>query len=103
MGTLYDEDVVAWAEQQAALLRADSWVYTIREQRAAIHLGIVKSPGLKSVLADPAWVKQTYHLAKVKAYEDTYDRILPDELPWTMDQIPSTDFMPDTGKRYSPP
>ena len=25
MGTLYDEDVVAWAEQQAALLRAGQW------------------------------------------------------------------------------
>lgn len=25
MGTLYDEDVVAWAEQQAALLRAGRW------------------------------------------------------------------------------
>lgn len=151
MGTLYDDDVVAWAEQQASLLRAGrwseldidniaeeiedvgksekrelqnrlalliahllkwayqqdmrghSWVYTIREQRAAIHLGIVKSPGLKSVLADPAWVKQTNHLAKVKAYEDTHDLILPEELPWTMEQILSTDFMPDTGTDYSPP
>ena len=25
MGTLYDEDVVAWAEQQSALLRAGRW------------------------------------------------------------------------------
>jgi len=25
MGTLYDEDVVAWAEQQAALLRSGQW------------------------------------------------------------------------------
>ena len=25
MGTLYDEDVVAWAEQQAALLRSGCW------------------------------------------------------------------------------
>ena len=25
MGTLYDEDVIAWAEQQAALLRAGQW------------------------------------------------------------------------------
>ena len=25
MGTLYDDDVVAWAEQQAALIRARQW------------------------------------------------------------------------------
>ena len=25
MGTLYDEDVIAWAEQQAALLRSGQW------------------------------------------------------------------------------
>ena len=151
MSNLYDDDVIAWAEQQAALLRAGrwseldidniaeeiedvgksekrelqsrlalliahllkwayqqrmrghSWVYTIREQRAAIHLGMIKSPGLKSVLTDPAWVQQTYHLAKVKAYEDMHDPILPDELPWTMEQLLCADFMPDKPAKHSAP
>lgn len=151
MSNLYEDDVIAWAEQQASLLRAGrwseldvdniaeeiedvgksekrelqsrlalliahllkwayqqhmrghNWVYTIREQRAAIDLGIVKSPGLQSVLADPAWVQQTYHHAKVKAYEDMHDAILPDELPWTMEQILSSDFMPASGANNSAP
>lgn len=151
MGTLYDDDVVAWAEQQASLLRAGrwseldidniaeeiedvgksekrelqnrlalliahllkwayqqdmrghSWVYTIREQRAAIQQDLIKGPGLKSLLTDTAWVRQTYRYAKVKGYEDTRDLILPDELPWTVEQILSTDFMPETGADYSPP
>jgi hypothetical protein len=151
MSYLYDDDVVAWAEQQASLLRAGrwseldidniaeeiedvgksekrelqsrlalliahllkwayqhdmrghSWVYTIREQRAAIRQDLIKGLGLKPLLTDIAWVRQTYRYAKIKAYEDTHDLALPDELPWTIDQILSPDFMPGGGTSNLPP
>ncbi|HEX7982564.1 MAG TPA: hypothetical protein VF616_03520, partial [Duganella sp.] len=64
---------------------------------------LVKGPGLKPLLTDLSWMRQTYRFAKVKAYEDTHDLILPDDLPWTMEQILSADFMPDAGRNYSPP
>ena len=91
--------LLKWAYQQG--MRGHSWVYTIREQRAAIQQDIVKGPGLTPLLTDPAWMRQTYRFAKVKAYEDTHNLILPDDLPWTMEQILSTDFMPDAGTNSS--
>lgn len=151
MGKLYEDDVIAWAEQQASLLRAGkwseldidniaeeiedvgksekrelqsrlalliahllkwtyqpdmrghSWIYTIREQRAAIQQDLIKGPGLKPLLADETWMRQTYRYAKVKAYEDTHDLTLPDELPWAIEQIFSADFMPDAGTSNASP
>ena len=93
--------LLKWAYQPGR--RGHSWVYTIREQRDAIQQDIIKCPGLKPLLTDAAWMRQTYRYAKVKVYEDTHDLILPDDLAWTIDQILSTDFMPDTATIYPPP
>lgn len=58
MRTLYETDIIAWADQQATLLRAGRWsemdVAHIAEEIAeeiAVHLR--ETPSLKTSLTDP--------------------------------------------------
>ena len=146
MSTAYEDDVIAWSERQAALLRArrwdlldletiaeeiedvgksekralqsrmavllahllkwkcqpgrrsHSWRNTIREQRAAILIDLKKCPSLKTLLTDPDWLEQTYHLAKARTYADTEQQELedlPERLPWTVSDALSAGFLPE--------
>jgi hypothetical protein len=146
MSNLYEDDVIAWAEQQAALLRAGqwsqldidniaeeiedvgksekrelqsrlavlishllkwkyqagrrghSWINTIRVQRADIEEDIAKCPSLRPLLKDPAWLRQTYRRAKIDAYANTHSLELPNEMPWTIDQVLASDYWPEQEK-----
>ncbi|MYN15502.1 DUF29 family protein [Rugamonas sp. FT107W] len=143
MSNLYEDDIIAWSEQQAALLRAgqwsqldidniaeeiedvgksekrelqsrqsvllthllkwkyqpgrrgSSWVRTIREQRAAVAADLVQYPHLKPLLSDPQWFRQVYRRARIDAEAQTHLPDLPDELPWTVEQLLDPDFFPE--------
>jgi hypothetical protein len=143
MGTTYEQDVVAWANEQAALLRAgklsaidiehiaeeiedvgrseqrelasrmavllahlikwkfqpgrhgSSWQRTIKEQRRAIAVALRKTPSLKNSLIDPDWITGAWADAVSKAVDETGLDMFPDTLPWSIDQVLTTDFYPD--------
>lgn len=143
MGTTYEQDVVAWANEQAALLRAgklsaidiehiaeeiedvgkseqrelasrmavllahllkwqfqpgrhgSSWQRTIKEQRRAIAVALRKTPSLKNSLSDSDWIIGAWADAVSKAVDETGLDAFPETLPWSIDQVLTTDFYPD--------
>jgi len=142
MKATYETDIVAWANQQAALLRAGkfsqldiehiadevedvgkseqrelanrmavllahllkwqaqperrgkSWEGTLREQRRMIERRLVRTPSLKVSLADPEWLRDAWSDARAKAFEETSIEDLPEDCPWSMDQIRDPGFYP---------
>ncbi|MES2162669.1 MAG: DUF29 domain-containing protein [Pseudomonadota bacterium] len=143
MNNLYEDDIIAWSEQQAALLRRGLWseldidniaeeiedvgksekrelqsrqtvlvthllkwkyqpgrrgrsrVKTIREQRTAVAEDLVQYPHLKPLLSNPQWLGQVYRRARMEAEAQTHLQDLPDELPWSAEQILEPDFFPE--------
>jgi hypothetical protein len=145
MGTPYEKDVVAWAMEQAAMLRAgklasidiehiaeeiedvakseqrefasrmsvllahllkwqhqperrgNSWLATIRIQRAAIERRLRKTPSLKPMLTDEDWIADMWGDAREQAAKET--RIgfadFVETCPWTMPQVLQEGFLPD--------
>ena len=144
MGTPYEKDVVAWAMEQAALLRSGqlsaldiehiaeeiedvgkseereltsrmavllahllkwkhqperqgaSWQLTIAEQRRGIQRRIKRTPSLKSRINDPEWQEDVWGDARGQAAEETGLSSFPDICPWSMDQVLSAEFFPET-------
>jgi hypothetical protein len=143
MGTRYEQDVVAWAREQAALLRegkfsaidvehiaeeiedvgkseqrelssrmavllahllkwqyqpgrrGSSWRRTIKEQRRAVGVALQKTPSLRNSLSDTDWLTGTWADAVSKAVEETGLDVFPEDLPWSTEQILSTEFYPE--------
>ncbi|MDR0843012.1 MAG: DUF29 domain-containing protein [Acidobacteriota bacterium] len=143
MQTNYETDVIAWANEQAALLRSgkfsdldlehiadevedvgkseqrelanrmalllahllkwqfqperrgNSWLSTIKVQRKALVTRIKKTPSLKVVLTDEAWLAEAWADAVLKAMEETRRDVFPEACPWTMERVLSDDFLPD--------
>lgn len=143
MGTTYEQDVVAWANEQAAMLRAGnlsaidvahiaeeiedvgkseqrelasrlavllahllkwqfqperrgkSWKRTISHQRERIALALHRTPSLRAALDAPDWQREMWLDGLDIAQRETDLDIFPDACPWSMEQILSTDFMPE--------
>ena len=143
MSATYDGDVVAWANEQAALLRAGkyhlldiehiadevedvgkseerelasrmavliahllkwafqperrgrSWRGTIALQRKAIDRRLTKTPSLKPELEDPEWQEIVWGDAVAIAERETGLSDLPEQSPWTFDQVRDQNFLPD--------
>jgi hypothetical protein len=143
MSATYDGDVVAWANEQAALLRAGkyhlldtehiadevedvgkseerelasrmavliahllkwafqperrgrSWRATIALQRKAIERRLTKTPSLKPELDDPEWREIVWGDAVAIAERETGLSDLPEQSPWTFDQVRDPNFLPD--------
>lgn len=143
MGTLYDDDIIAWSEQQAALLRAGRWELLDREniageiedvghrekkelrsrliillahllkwqfqpsrrslcradsmrtQRVTVDDALEDCPSLQTLLDDPQWFRQVYRRARIDAEAQAHLPDLPDELPWTVEQLLDPDFFPE--------
>ena len=144
MGTPYEKDVVAWAMEQAALLRAghlsaldiehiaeeiedvgksekreqasrmaallshllkwqhqpgrrgSSWTRTLKEQRKAIAAAMRQTPSLKASLSDTDWLAGVWADAVTKAVDETGLDSFPEDCPWSMDQVLSAEFFPET-------
>ncbi|WP_250465376.1 MULTISPECIES: DUF29 domain-containing protein [unclassified Caballeronia] len=140
METRYEQDVVAWAREQAELLRAgkfsaidvepiaeeiedvgkseqrelssrmavllahllkwqyqpgrrgSSWQRTIKEQRRAVGVALLKTPSLNTSLRDSGWLTGTWTDAVSKAAEEQGLDAFPEELSWSTDQILSAEF-----------
>ncbi|WNV06387.1 DUF29 domain-containing protein [Candidatus Methylospira mobilis] len=139
----YNGDVIAWANEQAQLLRAgqfsqldiehiadeiedvgrseqrelasrmtvliahllkwryqperkgNSWRLTIEAQREDTAYVLKKMPSLKQNLNDDQWLSIIWKKAKAQAIAETGLENLPDDYPWTMDQILNPDFWPE--------
>ena len=151
MGTTYEKDVVAWAQEQAQLLRSgqlsaldiehiaeeiedvgkeqkvalqshfrqilihllklnyspaqdprDGWIEEIFEFRAQAESRIEDVPSLKHYadeLFARAWPQA--RRAAVNALERYRESAeIPDECPYTIDQVMDSDFLPEQGEKY---
>ena len=142
MGTPYETDIIVWANEQAALLRAgrfsdidiariaeeiedvgkserrelgsrmavllahllkwqfqpgrrgSSWRRTIKEQRRSIAAHLRETPSLKAALADPNWQVGVWADATAKAIDETGLDLFPEDCPWEIEKVLSTDFYP---------
>ncbi len=141
MSDLYDDDVLAWSERQAMLLRrraaneidwdhvaeeieavgvsqklelrsrlevlllhllkwayqpehrSESWRGSIAEQRNRLAAVMEDSPSLRGFV--PEAMPRSYRLARLGAARETTLLRLPDECPWTFEQIADDDFWPE--------
>jgi hypothetical protein len=148
MGTTYEQDVVAWAQEQAALLRSGklsaidiehiaeeiedvgkseqrelasrmavllahllkwqyqpsrqskSWQYTIRTQRKEVLYLLNEAPSLRGKFNDAAWLDIVWSKARSQAEAETGLDIdvFPESGAWSVEEILSPDFYPDTSK-----
>lgn len=74
-----------------------SWKGTISSQRFKIKKLLKKMPSLKNHLAELVKDVEVYQDALQKASEETgvHQRLFPQELPYSQDQILDNDFYPD--------
>jgi hypothetical protein len=139
----YQQDIVAWAQEQSAFIRSgrfdlldlehiadeiddvgkseqrelasrmsvlmahllkcqyqperngSSWQRTIKEQRKALNLHIKQVPSLKQKLNDPDWLEGVWSDAITLAIKETGIGDFPDYCPWSIDDVLSTDWLPD--------
>ncbi len=142
MSTPYETDIIVWANEQAALLRASrfsdidiariaeeiedvgkserrelasrmvvllvhllkwqfqpgrrgsSWQRTIKEQRRSIAAHLRETPSLKTALADPNWQEGVWADATAKAIDEIGLDLFPEDCPWEIEKVISTDFYP---------
>lgn len=76
--------------------RGASWERTIKHQRERLALRIERTPGLQSCLVDNGWWKDAWLDGIDKAQTETGLNIeVPDECPWTKDEILSEGWTPE--------
>jgi hypothetical protein len=90
MSNLYDEDVIAWAEEQSRLLRSRQW-----SQRVAIGRDIARYSSHTALLGDSDWLATAFGCARAATFAETGQPAMTDQLPWTLAQLTSPDFWPD--------
>ena len=142
--TRYENDIVAWAHEQVALIRAgkfelldwahiaeeiedvgkseqreianrmavllmhllkwtfqpnfrgNSWLRTIRDQRASIEDRLDDMPSLRPKLSDEKWIRVAYRDAVSMAAKETglSAALFPETSPWTMEQVMTKGWLP---------
>jgi Domain of unknown function DUF29 len=97
---LYDEDFYAWANEQAALLRAGRLAeadiaHIAEEQRDRLIDHMADNPSLTSSLGDA--IASAYRLAILGAARETGldRRSFPADCPWSYAEITDGAFWPD--------
>jgi hypothetical protein len=74
--------------------RGSSRRRTIKEQRRSIAAHLRETPSLKTALADPNWQEGVWADATAKAIDDTGLDLFPEDFPWEIEKVLSTDFYP---------
>ncbi len=75
--------------------RGANWQVTIKAQRAGIERRLAKTPSLQASLADPDWWADAWGDAVVAAASETGLGSFPETCPWGVDQVLSTDWLPE--------
>jgi hypothetical protein len=73
-------------------LQCGSWRGSIFEARHRLERLLADSPSLRSYPAQ--YLAEAYPYARRKALDETGLLRLPDECPWTIDEVLSPDFLP---------
>jgi hypothetical protein len=86
--------LLKWHYQPARRTEGHSWRSTIRTQRLQLRLLLRDSPSLRPQV--PPFVADVYPAARAEAGDETGlpETILPQECPWTAEQILDDDFWP---------
>ena len=85
--------LLKWAYQPTR--RGASWESTIRTQREAIARRLKRTPSLKHTLADPDWFTDAWSDGRDLAVNETGLSTLPQECPWSLDNMLTVDWLPD--------
>ena len=76
--------------------RGSSWERTIRFQREGVTLRIKRTPSFKADLADTEWWRLAWGDAVVQAEKETgIEHVFPEICPWSVDQVLTSDWLPD--------
>lgn len=98
MGIRYDNDVVAWAFEQAALLRSGTWSDLGIEHLAEEVEDVARSEQRElasRLLYDDEWLADVWNDAVRQAAEQTGLEQFPENGPWSMDQVLDEKFVPE--------
>lgn len=87
--------LLKWKYQPAR--RGSSWEKTINVQRKDLNHCLEDTPSLKKDLSDINWIDLAWDKSIVDAYKETgiEINIFPENCPWDMKQILSSEFFPD--------
>lgn len=75
--------------------RCASWRRTIRQQRKMLGRKISRAPSLKTLLNNAEWLDEIWIDAGSHAIKEAGLHDLPENCPWTLEQILPQDFWPD--------
>lgn len=75
--------------------RGRSWQMTIRNQRRAIQLHLKQMPSLKTKLNEAEWFEIVWGDAIDQATKETGLDSFPENCPWSIEDILTSDWMPD--------
>ena len=93
------QHLLTW--QYQSVRHGRSWRSTIVEQRQRIAKQLRESSSLRSAL--PAMLEEEYHLARLKAGDETRlpEAIFPQTCPWTVEQLLDDTFWPEAREHVS--
>ena len=88
--------LLKWRYQPAR--RGASWECTIRNQRDRICKLLQRMPSLRRLLSSDEWLAEVWEDALAIAVHEAHLELadLPVEMPWSIKQILSPDFLPDS-------
>lgn len=97
--TLYEQDLYAWAQEQAALLREGAWhaldLEHLITQRLLIAKRLRRNPSLRRTVPEEG--VDAYDIARGEAAVALAldDALVPPQSPWTVAQVLDADFWPE--------
>lgn len=88
-------DLIKWRYQSAR--RGASWECTIRNQRSRIAKLLHRMPSLRRSLSSDEWLVEVWEDALAIAVHEAHLELadLPVEMPWSVEQVLSPDYLPD--------
>lgn len=75
--------------------RSTSWTLTIREQRKGLLRRLKNTPSLKNELSNTDWLADVWTDVLTMTTKETGIGELPETCPWSIDDVLSTDWLPD--------
>lgn len=88
--------LLKWRHQPAR--RGASWECTIRSQRDRIAKLLQRMPSLRRLLSSEEWLAEVWEDALELAVHEAHLELadLPVAMPWSVEQVLSPDYLPDT-------
>lgn len=86
-------ELLRWESKSAG--RSKAWAQSIQLQRQTLNSCIHCTPSIRASFADPDWLAVVWADAVIEAVEKVYANEIGEEMPWSIDQVLDSSYLPD--------